>query len=57
MEVIKFNLDDLKNNLDGFSCYILGRSYDLEENGVTADYKNAKTGITFSYGKENNQAH
>ena len=41
MEVIRFNLDDLKNNLDGFSCYILGRSYDLEENGVTADYEKA----------------
>lgn len=41
MNIIKFNLNELKNNLNGFSCYILGRSYDLEENGVTADYKKA----------------
>ena len=32
MNVIKFNLEELKNNLNGFSCYIIGRSYDLEEN-------------------------
>ena len=41
MEIIKFNLDDLKNNLNGFSCYILGRSYDLEENGVSEDFEEA----------------
>ena len=41
MDIIKFNLEKLKKNLDGFSCYILGRSYDLEENGVTEDFKEA----------------
>lgn len=41
MEIIKFNLEELKKNLDGFSCYILGRSYDLEENGITEDFKEA----------------
>lgn len=39
MDVIKFDLDDLRNNNDGFSYYIIGRSYDLEENGVSQDYK------------------
>lgn len=34
MGVIKFDLEKLKNNSDGFSYYILGRSYDLEENGA-----------------------
>ena len=38
MEIIKFDLEELKKNLNGFSCYILGRSYDLEENGVTEDF-------------------
>ena len=38
MNIIKFNLDDLKKKQDGFSLYILGRSYDLEENGVKQDY-------------------
>ena len=41
MNRIKFNLEELKKNLNGFSCYILGRSYDLEENGVTQDYNKA----------------
>ncbi len=41
MEIIKFDLEELKKNLNGFSCYILGRSYDLEENGVTEDFKKA----------------
>jgi len=41
MNTIKFNLNDLEKDLTGFSCYILGRSYDLEENGVIADYKKA----------------
>lgn len=41
MEVIKFNLDDLENQNTGFSYYLLGRSYDLEENGVTKDYNKA----------------
>ena len=41
MEVIKFDLDKLKKQKDGFSYYILGRSYDLEENDVSNDYKMA----------------
>lgn len=43
MKVIKFNLDELQNKNDGFSYYILGRSYDLEENGVLKDYAKALT--------------
>lgn len=38
MNIIKFDLDQLKDKQDGFSYYILGRSYDLEENGVQQDY-------------------
>ena len=53
MEIIKFNLDELKNNLDGFSCYILGRSYDLEENDATEDFKEAlkyyNEGMNYGY--------
>ena len=41
MEIIKFDLEELKNNLNGFSCYILGRSYDLEENGASEDFEKA----------------
>lgn len=41
MEIIKFDLEELKKNLNGFSYYILGRSYDLEENGVTEDFNEA----------------
>ncbi len=41
MEIIRFKLEELKRNLNGFSCYILGRSYDLEENGVTENFKEA----------------
>ena len=41
MEIIKFDIDELKRKEDGFSFYILGRSYDLEENDVTKDYKKA----------------
>ncbi len=41
MEIVKFDLDELKNDLNGFSCYILGRSYDLEENGATEDFSEA----------------
>ncbi len=41
MKVIKFNLENLKKNLNGFSCYVLGRSYDLEENGVAEDFGKA----------------
>ena len=41
MKVIKFNLDDLLNHHTGFSYYLLGRSYDLEENDVLQDYSKA----------------
>lgn len=41
MNIIKFNLDELKKQQDGFSYYILGRSYDLEENGASQDYDEA----------------
>ena len=41
MNVIKFNIEELKKNLNGFSCYIIGRSYDLEENGVKQNYTKA----------------
>ena len=41
MEIIKFDIDELKRKEDGFSFYILGRSYDLEENGCPQDYKKA----------------
>ena len=38
MNVIKFDLEQLKKKKNGFSYYILGRSYDLEENGANQDY-------------------
>ena len=41
MNTIKFDLEQLKNKQDGFSYYILGRSYDLEENNVNQDYDKA----------------
>lgn len=41
MKIIKFNLEELENNSNGFSCYILGRSYDLEENGAIEDFNDA----------------
>lgn len=41
MEIIKFNLDELENQNTGFSYYLLGRSYDLEENGANQDYTKA----------------
>ena len=41
MEIIKFDLEELKNKLNGFSCYLLGRSYDLEENGAKEDFEKA----------------
>ena len=41
MEIIKFDLDKLSSNINGFNCYILGRSYDLEENGASKDYQKA----------------
>lgn len=41
MHIIKFNLDELEKQETGFSYYVLGRSYDLEENGATQDYNKA----------------
>lgn len=41
MEIIKFDLKKLENQNVGFAYYILGRSYDLEENGVEQDYNKA----------------
>lgn len=41
MEIIKFNLKKLENQNVGFAYYILGRSYDLEENGAKQDYNKA----------------
>ena len=41
MNIIKFDLDKLKKQEDEFSYYILGRSYDLEENGASQDYNEA----------------
>ena len=41
MNIIKFNLDELENQNTGFSYYLLGRSYDLEENGAIQDYTKA----------------
>lgn len=41
MDIIKFNLDELENQNTGFSYYLLGRSYDLEENGAIQDYTKA----------------
>lgn len=41
MKVIKFNLSNLLSQNTGFSYYLLGRSYDLEENGALQDYSKA----------------
>lgn len=41
MEIIKFDLNELLNSNTGFAYYLLGRSYDLEENGAEQDYKKA----------------
>ena len=41
MQTIKFNLKKLENQNTGFSYYILGRSYDLEENGVEQNFEKA----------------
>lgn len=38
MEIIKFDLSELENINTGFAYYLLGRSYDLEENGAEQDY-------------------
>lgn len=50
---IIFNPEQLEkdaNNGDGFACYILGRSYDLEENGIEQNLE--KAFHWYSKGKE-----
>lgn len=53
MEIIQFNLSELLNSNTGFAYYLLGRSYDLEENGVEQDYNKAlyyyKKGFDLDY--------
>lgn len=53
MKVIKFDLHDLENQNSGFAYYLLGRSYDLEENGAIQDYNKAlyyyQKGIDLDY--------
>lgn len=41
MEVVKFDLNNLLNLHNGFAYYLLGRSYDLEENNAEQDYNKA----------------
>lgn len=41
MNIIKFDLNKLEQQNTGFSYYLLGRSYDLEENDVEQDYNKA----------------
>lgn len=41
MEIIKFDLNKFLNSNTGFAYYLLGRSYDLEENGAKQDYNKA----------------
>lgn len=41
MEIIKFDLNELEKVGTGFNYYLLGRSYDLEENDVEKDYNKA----------------
>ncbi len=41
MKVIQFDLEELLRSNTGFSYYLLGRSYDLEENGAEQDYHKA----------------
>lgn len=41
MESIKFDLNELEKVGTGFNYYLLGRSYDLEENDVEKDYNKA----------------
>lgn len=41
MKIIRFNLNELFEEKTGFAYYLLGRSYDLEENGVEQDYNKA----------------
>ena len=41
MKIIKFDLNELEKLDTGFAYYLLGRSYDLEENGAEQDYNRA----------------
>lgn len=41
MEIIKFDLNELEKVGTGFTYYLLGRSYDLEENNIEQDYNKA----------------
>lgn len=41
MEIIKFDLNELEKVGTGFNYYLLGRSYDLEENDAEQDYNKA----------------
>ena len=41
MEVIKFDLKELEKIDSGFAYYLIGRSYDLEENVAIQDYSKA----------------
>lgn len=41
MEIIKFDLNELQKDGTGFNYYLLGRSYDLEENDAEQDYNKA----------------
>lgn len=41
MNIIKFDLHAIENRNTGFDYYILGRSYDLEENDAERDYNKA----------------
>ena len=41
MEIIRFDLNELEKVGTGFNYYLLGRSYDLEENDVEQDYNKA----------------
>lgn len=50
VNIIKFDLKQLQNRQDGFAYYILGRSYDLEENGAIQDYN-----IALDYYKKGNE--
>jgi len=50
MEIIKFDLKEMEQKQDGFSYYILGRSFDLEENGASQDYS-----VALSYYQKGNE--
>lgn len=53
MEIIKFDLNELESLNTGFAYYLLGRSFDLEENDAEQDYNKAlyyyKKGFDIGY--------